>query len=596
VSERRLDNRSQLVLAGACLAAFFTAFELKTPLFSIGPVSFTSSEIAGGILIIASLVFAAANFSWYRSRRALDVAVLLFAASNLISVAVAEDKSSALKFSLRMLFAVLVYIAVSRLPARSRSHLWIAGTLAVTLTLITVIGLMENFISFVEWPSVLEPFQEGIVTFGTFYNIRIASTLPYPTVLSMYLELTLPLAIAFGLWLRSRQDNRNRQRWIAAATVALITAVMIVQVVTFTRTAFFSTSLSFLAGAVMAYIYGYGRRFWEYLLLGVVILGLTLGVMTLFSNKMAVRLGVGEQETHYGVEYKLISITPEIEMGQQNTAVIHVKNTGTINWEPTGDNEVWMGYRWLTYPDKQNYELDPNADLKASSVPFVIPPGGEADIQQSFITPQEDGKYVLVFDLVKTHVSWFSSAGPSPLIIPLEFINGKAQPFTISETADNFKAGAPVLDTPTREQLWRAGYKTWKANPILGVGPDQFRFRYFNYMPELSRDELVRTHNIFLEALVNTGLIGLAVMIFLLARTVFVQFRLVHNRSQGWGARFVSLALLIAMIAYVIHGILDYFLWQTGITFLLFIFLGLTSWLYHEAGTGAGNSSVSRGP
>ncbi|MHB9052480.1 MAG: O-antigen ligase family protein [Thermoleophilia bacterium] len=579
----RLDLRSQLVLAGACLTVLFTAFEIKSPVFSLGPVSFTTSKIVAAIFIFASLAFAAGKISWYLSRRALDVAVLLFIASNFLSVLAAQDKPGAFKFAIRLVSAALVYLAVSRLPSRARAHLWIAGSVAVTLGIETVIGMLENFISSVQWPNVLEPFQEGVITFGTFYNVRISATLPFPTVFSIFLELTLPLALAFGIWCAERQESRSARRWAAAATIVFIACVMIVQVVTFTRTALVATPLAFGAGAALAYMYGYSRRYWAYLLLAIALLLVTVGFMTLFSNKMAARLDVAPQERHYGVNYKLLSFPQQLRSGQTAVAKIHVKNTGSINWEPQGSDQVMLGYRWLTYPDQQDYDLGLGDNRgNVPNVPVSVPPGAETDIQIEFVSPKENGEYVLVFELAKAHVSWFSSAGPPPLIIPLKFVNGVSSPLTIPQTADSFKAGEPALVTPARTQLWKAGLKTWEHNPFLGVGPDQFRLRYYDYMPDLPHDDRVRTHNIFLEAMANTGIAGLAVMVFLLARMVWVQFRLVRNRSQGAGARYVSLALLIASLAYLAHGMVDFFLWQTGISFLFFIYLGLTSWLDYE--------------
>ena len=592
MSETRLDTRSQLVVAGACLTVLFTAFEIKSPIFSLGPVSFTTSKIAAAIFIATSFAFAAGKVRWYLSRRALDLAVILFVASNFLSVLAAEDRPGAFKFAIRLLSAALVYLAVSRMPSRSRAHLWIAGSVAVTLGIVTFIGLLENFISSVQWPEVLEPFQEGVITFGTFYNVRVSSTLPFPTVLSIFLELTLPLALAFGAWYAESRAGRGARRWVDAATVFFIACVMIVQVVTFTRTALVATPVSLVAGAALAYFYGYGRRYWGYLLLGTALMLLTVGAMTLFSNKMAARLDVAPQERHYGVEYKLLTFPQTLKLGQTDVAKVHVKNTGSINWEPAGSDQVMLGYRWLTYPDQQDYDLGPDDNrLNIPSVSASVPPGAETDIQIEFVTPKDNGEYVLVFDLAKAHVGWFSAAGPAPLIIPLKFVNGVSSPLTIPETADSFKAGEPALVTPARTQLWKAGFKTWQANPILGVGPDQFRLRYTDYMPELPHDDRVRTHNIFLEAMANTGLIGLAVMVFLLVRMFMVQFSLVRNKAQGMGARYVSLALLIASIAYLAHGMVDFFLWQTGISFLFFIYLGLTSWLDYEVRKETGNIS-----
>lgn len=581
MSETRLDIRSRLVLVAACLAVLFTAFEVRTPVFSLGPVSFTTSELAAGLLIIASLLYATANLSWYLSRRALDVAVILFLLVNFLSAAIAaEDKPGAFKFALRMTYAALVYLAVSRLPARSRSWLWLAAGITGALVITTVVGLLENFVSAVQWPDLLEPFQEGVITFGTFYNVRVSSTLPFPTVFSMFLELALPLALALGLWLIGRRTDPGRRRWLEAATVALVAAVMVLQVFTYTRSALVATPVALLTGAALAAFYGYGRRVWIFLGLGVIFLVATVGVSVLFSNKMASRLDVAEQERHYGAEYTLISAPGELTLGQTGTARIHIKNTGSITWTSEPDEKVSLGYRWITYPQKEYYELP---SYIITEMPRVVPPGGEADLTADFMIPEENGRYVLVYELFKTHVSWFSSASVPPLIIPLEFINGKSRPLKISESSESFEAIEPAVATSTRSQLWRAGLKVWKDNLVLGVGPDQFRKRYNEYEPGIEHDDRVRTHNIFLEAATTTGIVGLAVMIFLLVRVFTVQFRLVRNRKQEEGARLVSLALIIASIAYVVHGMLDCFLWQTGVAFLFFTYLGLTSWLDHKS-------------
>jgi hypothetical protein len=584
VSETRLDIRSRLVLVAACLTVLFTAFELKTPVISLGPVNFTTSELAAGFLIIASLVYAAANLSWYLSRRALDVAVLLFLLVNFLSAAlVADDKPGAFKFALRMTYAALVYLAVSRLPARIRSWLWLAGGVTAALIIVTVIGLLENFISAVQWPDLLEPFQEGVITFGTFYNVRVSATLPFPTVFSMFLELALPLSLALGLWLAGSQARRGRRLWLEAATVVLLAAVMALQVFTYTRSALVATPVALLTGAALAAFYGYGRRVWIFLGLGVIFLVATVGVSVLFSNKMASRLDLAEQERHYGAEYTLISSPGELTLGQTGTAGIHIKNTGSITWTSEPDEKVSLGYRWLTYPQKEYYELP---SYIITEMPRVVPPGDEVDLTADFMIPEENGRYVLVYELFKTHVSWFSSAGVPPLIFPLEFINGKSRPLKISESSESFEAIEPAVATSTRSQLWRAGLKVWKGNLVLGVGPDQFRKRYNEYEPGIEHDERVRTHNIFLEAATTTGIVGLAVMVFLLVRTFTVQFRLVRNRRQEEGARLVSLALIIASMAYVVHGMMDCFLWQTGVAFLFFAYLGLTSWLDHKSKMG----------
>ncbi len=581
MSEARLDIRSRLVVIAACLAAVFTAFEIRTPVITAGPVGFTTSEAAAGLLIFTSLIYAVSNLSWYLSRRKLDVAVILFLFVNFLSAAlVAEDKPGALKFSLRMTYAALVYLAVSRLPARSRGHLWIAGSIAAALVIVTVVGLMEDLIPSAQWPSILEPFQEGIITFGAFYNIRVASTLPFPTVLSMYLELTLPVALAFGLWFAGRAREKSRRLLIEAAVVVLLTGVMMLQIFTYTRTALVSTPVAFLGGAALAAVFGYGRRVWGFLILGAVVLAVTLGGLTLFSDKMASRLDVSWQAQRYGAEYTLRNMPTDLSLGQVGTARMHIRNLGSITWEAEGDDAVEGSYRWVNYPEK---EIQQDIQYIVTKLPHSVPPGGEVDLVLDFKTPDHDGKYVFLLELAQKHVGLFSTAGVAPAVVPLEFVGGRSHLWVTSEPPASFEAGEPDVASVSRVQLWRAAYRAWRANPVLGLGPDQFRKRYNDYSPELPHDERVRAHNILLEAAATTGVIGLAVMVFMLIRVFTEQFRLVRNRRQGLGARLVSLALIVAFTSYVFHGILDCFLWQTGVAFLFFIYLGLTSWLQYAS-------------
>ena len=384
------------------------------------------------------------------------------------------------------------------------------------------------------------------------------------------------MAIVCGLWLMGRARSGNRRRWLIAATVVLMAVVMLLQINTFTRSALVAIPASMLGGAALAAVYGYGRRVWVLLVVGAALLGLITGLSVLFSNKMASRLDVAEQEKHYGAEYTPISIPTDLALDQVYTAKIHVKNTGSIDWAPTGNDEVDMSYRWLTYPEK---EIRQDIEFLVTNMPRVVHPGEEVDLDVNFRAADRDGKYVLVFDLAKNHVGWFSSAVVPPVAVPLEFTGGRSKPFPVDEPAAAFEAREPDFITSTRSQLWRAGLLAWKANPILGVGPDQYRVRYNEYMPELQPDDKVRTHNILLEAGANTGVVGLGVMVYLLVMMVVVQFRLVRKRDAGPAFRLVSLALLIASIAYLFHGILDYFLWQTGITFVFFAYLGMTAWL-----------------
>jgi hypothetical protein len=571
----------RLVLIGAGLAVALASFEVRTPLVTVGPVSFTTSEVAALLFFAAAAWWMATDWRGAVSRRVLDLPVAVFLLSNFLSTAVAADKADALKFSLRMTFAALLYLGISRLPARSRSHLVVAGALTGSLLVVTVVGLLENFVSAVDWPYLLSPWQEVISTFGTYYNLRVASTLPFPTVLSMFLELAFPLALAFGIWFTTRKSARRPEgRLLSPILLIALSGIMAVQVLTYTRSAIVATPLSLLAGASLAWVYGYGRRVVVYFLVGAAMLVLFLGASVVFSNKMATRLGVAEQEKTYAAEYQLLSFPDSITPGNGYSARVRVTNSSDVMWYAEGSDRIFMVYRWLDYPERS----DPDFEYINTNLPRDVAPGDTIDMDIKFATPAGARRYVLVIELVKYSVGWFSDAGESPLFIPLDLTKTSAQRFDVPETAESFIAAKPIEISATRTQLWKAAVRMWKEHPVLGVGPGQFRKVYPQYLPEIRPDQRLESHNIFLEAAANTGTLGLVAMVFLLAAAAWTQLKLARSTRTPFTYRLLALALICAMVAYVVHGVLDFFLWQTGIAFTFFAELGLTAWLAKTCG------------
>lgn len=583
--------QTRLVLTGAVTAICLSAFEVRTPAFSLGPVSFTISELAALFFFFTAAIYALADPGWFFSRRVLDLAVFLFVVSNFLSISAAGDRGSAFKFALRMTFAALVYVGVSRLPARVRSHLVVAGAVSVTIIVVTIIGFLENSFPLGSLPQLLSPWQEGTFSFGPFSNVRISSTLPFPTVLSMYLELALPIFLTLGLWLTAYAGISRRHRlWLNAVLITGLAAMVSVQIFTYTRTALVSTAASMLTGALLASIYRYGKRVVVYFVLVVIMLGLVLAFTAAYGSVMSARLGIIEPIKLYTADYTLISIPAEMGQGQEYTARIRITNTSDGVWEKSGDDYVAYSYKWINYPERERQDVR----YQITNLPKDMAPGDTVEMDVAFFTPDIPGRYILVIEPFKSHVGAFSGANTPPLVIPLELAGGVSRTFPITESAAEFVEAAEVLPTPDRSVLWRAAWGVWKDHPILGVGPGQFRKVYSDYSDNLAPDEHLETHNIFLEALANTGVAGLAAIIFLLASAIWYQFLLVRNRSLNDGMRLLSLGLLAALVAYVTHGMLDFFLWQNGVTFLFFTLLGLTGWLVRRESDGdSGKTDIS---
>ncbi len=576
------EGRAKLVLAGACLVTFFAAFEVRQPLIDFGFFNLTTSKLAAVLFFVTVFIWGLGNARNLFSRRALDLAVALFFLSNLISVTAAADKVSALKFTLRMFYGVAIYFGVSRLPRRFRSDLVVAGTATVAVLIVAVVGLLQNFVIPVSWDFLLTPFQEEITTFGAFYNVRVASTLPYPTSLSMYLELAMPLALVFGLWLTGRSSTAIR-RWWLAAIIAGVTAIMATQMFTFTRSGMVAAPVSLLVGAALAAIFGLGRRLWVMLGVSALIFAALLGGSALASNKMAARLGIRAQDNHYGAVYSVVGFPATLKPGQRNSAQLQIRNTGSMTWGTTGaEDEVDVCYRWLDYPGGQEEQVP----FITTPLPHSVPTGGTVNIDVNFQTPAKPGQYIVDFDLVHLHNTWFSAAGVPGLQVPVQFSATSGQRFFSSAPSSKYDMAPPDQVFTSRSELWRAAIRIWRSHPMLGIGPDQFRLNYAPYIG-VTPDDRIRTHDIFIEALANTGVVGLLAMLFLLGSALWVQLRLLREKRLDSTSRWLAVALIVALVAYIGHGVLDYFLWETGVSFMFFILLGLTAWLEAKNGEAA---------
>ncbi len=555
---------------GAVVAIVATTLEVLTPVFSLGPVGFTTSEIAVGFFIATSVVWGLQAGRRIFRLKSLDLAVILFLASNYLSSALSEDRPSAFKFSLRLTYGTLVYFGITRLPRRYRPHLVVAGAIAATVVLVSLVGVLENF-SLTCMKALLSPFKERIITFGAYYNVRISSTLPFPTIFAFYLEMLIPVLLAFGLWLAGTAKELKQRRLLMVLTLVCTFIPLAAIAYTYTRSAYVVAPATLLGGAVLAAVCGYGRRVYLSFAVAAVFFVSLVGVSAVFSNTMAFRLGLAEQEQRFNAEYTLTAITPEFRPGEKISTRIHASNRGTEKWAGPGDEPALVVYRWLSYPQMVNQDVE----LIVADVPRDVYPGDEVDIDVDVMTPATPGRYVLVYELVID--APFSHTGVSPLVVPVDLEESGSSLFVIPESPSTFYDRNPAPMSIPRRQLWSAAVSAWKANPILGLGPDQFRKRYVEFLPGVELDPRLGAHNIFLNAMANTGITGLAALVYLLASAVWLLVKTARDRSAAGDVRLLSLGLLVSMTAYIGHGMFEYPLWQTGVMLMWFILLGLVS-------------------
>ncbi|HVF73132.1 MAG TPA: DUF1698 domain-containing protein [Chthoniobacterales bacterium] len=92
------------------------------------------------------------------------------------------------------------------------------------------------------------------------------------------------------------------------------------------------------------------------------------------------------------------------------TFQIRVTNNGRVTWPaddaPDGKGIVHLGAHLL-----RSDEAEVNWDGGRASLPHDLAPGKTADIHFEFTTPEQAGAYIIEFDMVAEHITWFEDFG-----------------------------------------------------------------------------------------------------------------------------------------------------------------------------------------
>jgi O-antigen ligase len=123
-----------------------------------------------------------------------------------------------------------------------------------------------------------------------------------------------------------------------------------------------------------------------------------------------------------------------------------------------------------------------------------------------------------------------------------------------------------------REKLWRAAFDLVRARPLVGIGLDTFRL---SYGPELGLRRWNKTehsNSLYVESFVSLGIVGGLAFVGWLVVLVADIVRTLLRQVDVWQA-----AIATALVAYLVHGLLDYFLLFSATGLLFWLLCGL--WL-----------------
>lgn len=149
----------------------------------------------------------------------------------------------------------------------------------------------------------------------------------------------------------------------------------------------------------------------------------------------------------------------------------------------------------------------------------------------------------------------------------------------------------------SRIDLWTAAVKLVEHRPIFGAGLAGFPQMSAPYYTHLHTEaNFIDPHNILLNFWVETGLLGVIAFAWIMVVGFQVSWRGWREASVGWGA--IHLGVLLALVAVIVHGLVDVPYFKNDLSLEFWALIGLTSSPFHwgPRAAGAGVADAPMGP
>jgi hypothetical protein len=504
-------------------------------------------------------------------------ALILLAILLISAIAAPAWRGVALKFSARQAQgALLAFCLADQLLsqgwplARRLGLALIAGAAASAL-----LGLLE-LTEAAPVLALLAIFKEQPTMAGGL--LRLSGTLAYANIAAMYYESVLAVGLAaVGLAARKRLQYALYAAVLvlfgaalltysraALVTTVVVIALIMLAAIAFQRRASSSTSAKPLGETP--------RSAERVARLCAVLLALTASVLVL-SPTFRVRITTPDIADWYRADYTVTQL-PGLAPNALVRQPVTVDNRGLVTWRSDGLRPVALSYHWLDPSTRRVVRYNGRRTILSQP----IQPGGRLLLDAQVQAPEKAGQYILAWDMVIEHSSWFSELG-TPMAEVLVTVSG--QPVTSQPAPSPEPPGMPERISlhpapPARSALWAAALRIWRAHPLLGIGPDVFRHVYGPELGLQTWDDRIHTNSLYLELLVGAGVAGLAAFLLLVALAlakgtgILIALRTPKRSPNLW----MALGCGVGLLAFLIHGLLDMFLEYSATYLLLWVLIG----------------------
>jgi len=568
VERLRACGRAALMVLAALLP-----FEKLEPLARIGPLQLSSVEL---FLYLALAVWGATLVAgWWAGERDLlerlerapfaHRAVAVFGLVLLLSAALAPAlRGTALKFALRSLGGVLLYAAAADLLRAPGATARVAKALVGGALVAALLAVAEARSAQVG--ALLHAFH--LKTFEALGRPRASGPFQYPNIAAMYLEAVAPLAAALGA--AAFAAHRSRRPYWGLGGFMLVLFLLLDGVLATASRAGLVGGLA----AVTALAVFYGRRRETRALAPALLATVVLMAALASGSALGGRFRFWQDEAWYravitpagGQDGRL---PPVLAPGSAATEILEVENRGALPWLRVPPCPVALSYHWL--------DAGTGAVVVRDGVRTILPgdltTGGRVQVRARIRAPSQPGRYVLWWDLVHEHTTWFSERGDA----------GLREPVVVDGPVVAFAAGVPVKSAPfpivrpdrpdedSRRTLWRGAVAAWRAHPLLGIGPDNFRHLSGQFLGRDHTDERMHANSLYFETLADLGMVGLLAFLAMVAAFGGAARRAV----AAPGSRILALGVAAGLATYLLHGLLDTFLDFTPTYALFWLLAGM---------------------
>ena len=522
-------------------------FEPLAPLARVFGLQWSHLEVAAFILLGAS---AAGIVSRRPSLRIpLALPLLLFFAAFLVSAGFAEGSSLLpLKFTARMAAAVAWFLVTS-------SALSLAPRFSLLFSCLSLAGALTASLALLEagpWSfddTLVAPFRDHAFEVGG--RARAAATFAYPNTAAGFLVLALAPTLYFAL--------RERSRAIAAIAACGIVAAILL---TYSRGALLGAA----ASSVTLWWLARSRPLLR------LESGLLLIVAAFFAFEPSFRWRASTEgdRSWYQARIEPRSTDLELEPRELSKTGVRVSNAGKLTWGSKGKNPFYLSYRWFRL--SRDSVVQPLAlEGERTRLDDPLKPGETLDVVATVRAPEEPGSYVLIWDMVHEHTTWFSDK--VGLGVPVNVVVGGVKAAVRTAPDDIRRAIAERSWRPGRAELWAVALSLFRAHPLLGVGPDNFRWLYGPVSGHAVWDTRVFSNSLYLELLATVGLAGFAAFGLLVAKALSG----LRQRATNGPFALEASTLAASLVGFLVHGLFDYLLAFTPIYLAVFILLGASS-------------------